>query len=323
MKENVKKAWVISLAMLALVLMTWLVDRTQAEEEEESIDQVYLNQYLKTDETIPTLDELVEDLGQDPSVEAVEAEFGGKTAALFDQDLLPFEAALPKLDQGEDLQAIERYYYDQVVTGISPVRPSYTIEEEGFQLAHHKPHVSLENEALFVDQTGFKRVSDWLKAGYFQVYPKGQGILVVEGLVQVTEDKNLADVINLVNSLQVDLAGQEVKNFPSLLEEEDLQVEEWINLDQADNFRYQEAGLSSQDYLQAQEEFTFLEPDLYGYLDSPTSKQDLKVMDNTILTFKGFLADVDMDGLEESHLSMNKASWGLEEGGERTIEVEA
>ncbi|EKU93212.1 Uncharacterised protein [Alloiococcus otitis] len=320
MKENVKKAWVISLAMLALVLMTWLVDRTQAEEEEESIDQVYLNQYLKTDETIPTLDELVEDLGQDPSVEAVEAEFGGKTAALFDQDLLPFEAALPKLDQGEDLQAIERYYYDQVVTGISPVRPSYTIEE-GFQLAHHKPHVSLENEALFVDQTGFKRVSDWLKAGYFQVYPKGQGILVVEGLVQVTEDKNLADVINLVNSLQVDLAGQEVKSFPSLLEEEDLQVEDWSNLDQADNFRYQEAGLSSQDYLQAQEEFTFLEPDLYGYLDSPTSKQDLKVMDNTILTFKGFLADVDMDSLEESHLSMNKASWGLEETEERTIEV--
>ena len=80
--------------------------------------------------------------------------------------------------------------------------------------------------------------------------------------------------------------------------------------------------MSSKDYLEAQEEFAFLEPDLYGYLNSTASNQDLKVMDNTILTFKGFLSGIEMEGLEEGHLSMNKASWGLEETEERTIEVD-
>lgn len=316
MKENIQKALVIVLGLVTLVLITWLVFRENGEEE---IDQVYLSEYLETEETIPTLDEVVERFGSNVTHYDVANAYSEPVGELFQQNLLPFEAELPTIEDSADLQAIERVYYSDVVDGVSPVKPNYLLTGEGnFEVNHQKPHVNVKSDALFVEEAGFQRVSDWLQAGYVQIHPHSDQVAVVEGLFKVSDRKKVSEILNLVNSLDIRVDETPAQPLLQVVGEESLLENQSDYVAQDDLYRYHEEELDSGDFVSAHQTFGYLEPALFSHVGQDLNQ--LKVIENTLLPFVAYLPAEDIS--DPNEVSLNNTTWALEESSESAVVID-
>lgn len=294
--------------MVMLFLVTWFAFR---DKEEVNHDQLYLSDILGVSEHIPTLDEVVETHGMNPSIEDIEAAYGEKVGELYSSRLLPFEAELPGLENSADLQPIKRVYFDQNVRGISPREPEYYLDDEQtFTVNHQVYHINPQQGSLFTNESGFKPLNDWMQMGFVEAAQQTDNLIVVDGLIQVTEDKTVAEVLDYINSIQATLNDQEVGKLLDV-------VDEAVVIDQAgelfeheDLYRYREQGDQEAVIIEAHEQFGFVEPELYPYIDSEYGLDDLTIIKDTMLFWRGYVSGT-MDFETSATFELNGSSWNL------------
>lgn len=306
--------------MVAMVLITWIVFR---EQKDESIEQIYLSDILETDEHIPTLDEIIEEHGSTTSFEEIESMYSTKVAELHSNRLLPFESELHNIEGTDDLQAIKRVYYDQTVRGISPVEPEYYIDDtQTFVKDDQVFHINPQQNALFVEEEGFQNVTDWMQAGYFEVSNQTDNLTAVEGLFKVTEDKSVTEILNLVNSLEATFNDTTVGKLLDVVDEDSVVENAGQLFEHEDLYRYRESDDQYQTIINAHQQFGYIEPQLYPYLDSDYNMDDLTVIKDTILVWRGYI-DGSSDLNSSSTIELNGNSWHLVPyEGENAIPIE-
>lgn len=319
MKSNIQKGLTIIFGMCMMVFLTWFIFN---EPKDHTIDQVYLSDILDTDEYIPTLDEVIEELGQSPSYEEVKSTYGPGVAELHSNKLLPFESELVTIEDSEDLQAIKRVYYDYIVTGISPKEPEYYLDEnQTFTVNYQNYHINPQLESLFVTEPGFTNLIEGIDAGYFQVSHQNEELTKVEGLIKMTEDKTVDEVLQAVNKLESTLGENTVQTLIEVIDEETLINEPSEFVEHEVLYRYQDGG-GYQIIIDSYNEYRYLHPHLSPYVQSTYDNGELQLIKGTVIEWQGFV-DSAVSLEEETKLTIGEHTWTLEpHEDQETIEVE-
>lgn len=302
-----------------MVLLTCFIFK---EPEDKSIDQVYLSDILDTDEYIPTLDEVIEELGQSPSYEEVRSTYDQGVAELHSNKLLPFESELMTIEDSNDLQAIKRVYFEDVVTGISLNAPEYYLDEnQMFTVNHQNYHIIPQPDALFTADPSFTNLSEGIDAGFFQAFYQNEDLTKVEGLIRVTEDKTAAEVMEEINNLDASLGGEPVQILVEIVDEEILLGEPTEFFEHEELYQYQDGG-GNEIIIDSYDEYQYLRPHLYPYVQSSYSNDELQLIEGTVIEWQGFVDDA-ANLEEEQELVIGENSWSLQPYDDETaIEVE-
>ena len=319
MKSNIQKGLTIIFGMCMMVFLIWFIFN---EPKDHTIDQVYLSDILDTDEYIPTLDEVIEKLGHTPSYEEVKSTYDMGVAELHSNKLLPFESELVTIEDSEDLQAIKRVYYDYIVTGISPREPEYYLDKnQTFTVNHQKYHINTLTESLFVTEPGFTHFVEGIDAGYFQVTHQSEELTKVEGLIKMTEDKTVDEVLQAVNELESTLGSNTVQTLVEVVDEETLINEPSEFVEHEELYRYQDGG-GYQFIIDSYNEYRYLHPHLSPYIQSTYANDELQLIKGTVIEWQGFV-DSQVSLKEEEKLTIGENTWTLKpQEDQETIEVE-